>query len=202
MGLSSHLNKAGKLELPKMERRSEPDLLLHPNIPKPLHGVNPRTLLGRKWWDTERKEAQLATNFHCLACGVHKTVAKARQWLEGHEIYDINYSLGIAEYVRTVSLCHYCHNYIHDGRLQALLEKNQLSHQKYSSIIRHGDLVLSTQGLFRPSREERERDFIAGRAFGNAVEWEGWRMIVGKKMYKPLFKNLVEWTTYHSEKKE
>ena len=93
-------------------------ILLHPQIPKPMHTVNPRTILGRKWWDIVRNKSYEEKGFHCHACGVHKNDAQYKQWLEGHEFYSVNYKLGEVKFIKVVALCHSCHNYIHDGRLQ------------------------------------------------------------------------------------
>ncbi|CCQ55391.1 MAG: hypothetical protein MK111_21910 [Crocosphaera sp.] len=31
---------------------------MHPNIPKPLHGMPPRTLKDRKWWEKTKATAK------------------------------------------------------------------------------------------------------------------------------------------------
>lgn len=172
---------------------SEPKLLLGPNVPSPLHGVAPRTILGPKWWNETRQAAYRSTNFHCLACGVHKCLAEYRKWLEGHEVYRINYRLGRATYIRTVPLCHLCHNYIHDGRLEALLQEGKINHGKYAAVLQHGDRVLAEAGLKRSNRLERDKKMLAAIQAGNVAPWEQWRLVLFDKQYPPLFRSEQEW---------
>lgn len=158
-----------------------PEILCCQKIPKPLHGVVPRLLLGQSWWDKTREAAYRSTDFHCVACGVHKYDAKNRQWLEGHEVYEIDYLAGIAEYKETVPLCHFCHNYIHDGRLNCLLESGRIHQAKYVAIIQHGDAVLKKHGLKREKYE------------GPMADWGDWRLIVEGREYMPSFRSLADY---------
>ena len=84
---------------------SDPRILLHPNIPKPLHGINPRTVMGQAWWDVERKKAYAAAGFKCEACGVVKKDAMFHQWLEAHEYFDYDYDCGVLRLKKLVALC-------------------------------------------------------------------------------------------------
>lgn len=63
--------------------RTNPSILLHGNIPKPMHGTAPRVVLGQAWWNKERQAAYASTNYCCEACGVSKWEAQYHQWLEG-----------------------------------------------------------------------------------------------------------------------
>ena len=45
----------------------KPEILIHPHIPKPLHGISPRSIMGKDWWDRERQRVYKSTNFHCAA---------------------------------------------------------------------------------------------------------------------------------------
>jgi len=158
-----------------------------------MHGVAPRVVLGTNWWNRERLLCYKSTNFHCEACGVHKTLAKYKQWLEGHEVYEIDYAKGTMKFLRATPLCHYCHNYIHVGRLQWLLETGKLNQYKFAQIIQHGDAVLSQAGLVRKSKlevEEWERELVRS---GKFAPWEKWRLVVGGQKYPPKFKSYEEW---------
>jgi hypothetical protein len=156
--------------------------LLSVNIPKPLHGVAPRVILGSAWWDKTRKEAYRSTFYHCIACGVYKHQARFRKWLEGHELYTVDYLIGRSYYLETVPLCHCCHNYIHSGRLQSLLEQNEISIKKYVAIQQHGDAVLEQAGLSKPPVYN-----------GPFAPWEDWRLVLDGKEYGPKYKNEKEW---------
>ena len=169
-----------------------PEVLAGPNIPSPMHGVAPRVVLGKVWWDNERKESYKKTSYHCIACGVNKYKAKARKWLEGHELYDVDYRKGTMTYVETIPLCHYCHNYIHDGRLTWLLRSGKVSHGKYAGILQHGDKVLAEAGLRRPTRRQREEAIAELIIKGEVAEWDDWRLIVHGKKYPPI-KTYEEW---------
>jgi hypothetical protein len=168
--------------LPQCPLKLRPELLLSPNIPQPMHGMAPREILGRKWWDATRKAAYRATAFHCLACGVHKAAAEYHRWLEGHEVYSIDYVLGRMIYLETVSLCHFCHNSIHDGRLKVLLEKSEIHHAKYAAIIQHRDTVLARAGLIRSVPYN-----------GPVADWSDWRLVLNEIEYPPLFKSFKAW---------
>lgn len=197
MGLADKVNKAvNDILNPNFKLR--PELLLAPNIPKPMHGVAPRVVMGNSWWNKVKKEAKLASDNHCVACGVHKTQAKSRSWVECHEVYETDYKKGRLIYLETVTLCHYCHGYIHDGRLKHLMEKGELHQQKYVSIIQHGDRILLEAGLARLPYKDRELQVSLDIAFGKVAAWEKWRMVVEGVEYPPLYKNYQEWEEGHS----
>lgn len=112
------------------------DLLRHPTIPMPLHGVNPRSIWGSEWWDVIRRQAYAKYRHRCWACGKGKIV------LEGHENYRFDYRAGIAEFLGVVALCHYCHSFIHSGLLEILVQQRKISRQKKAAILKHGRKVL------------------------------------------------------------
>jgi hypothetical protein len=150
-------------------------------------------VLGSKWWDATRKAAYASTAYHCAACGVWKMQALGRRWLEGHERYELDYARGRATYVETVPLCHFCHNYIHDGRLLALLQRGEVHQAKYVAIMQHGDSVLFRAGLRKQTRAERDEEFRLAATRGEVAAWKDWRLVVDGVEYPPLYKSLEEW---------
>jgi len=168
-----------------------PELLLLPNIPKPLHGIAPRVVMGSKWWNAVRQAAYESTDHHCLACMVHKTRARGRSWMEAHEVYRTDYRLGRLYFIEAVPLCNFCHSFIHSGRLQALLEKNQITQQRYVAILQHGERVLAKAGLVKPKQYD-----------GPIAEWGKWRLVVERRMFKPKYKSLEEWMKHFNVEEE
>jgi len=183
--LSDRLKRLGARDESQRSWKLRPEILLCPNVPKPLHGVAPRIVLGSTWWNKERRAAYASTDFHCTACGVSKYRALFRHWLEGHEIYRIDYALGRATYLETVPLCHACHNFIHDGRLGALLERGECTQSKYDATLRHGQNVLDSAGLAR-----------LGYYAGPMAAWQDWRLVIGEAEYPPRFQSYEEWERY------
>jgi hypothetical protein len=164
-----------------------PELLLHPNIPKPLHGINPRTILGKNWWDIERNKCYIKYNFHCLACGIPKYKAKYHQWLEAHEVYDYKYIDGILTFIELVPLCHSCHNYIHSGRMQHLVNLGKFDYEKQQDILNYGDNIIEKHKLKKPELPNK------------CAEWSKWKMIVFGKEYYSKFKDVNEWIEYYDK---
>ncbi len=191
MTLKDSLKRFRKKSKPKWKRR--PEILLSDNVPQPMHGTAPRVILGQAWWDATRKKAYASCSYCCIACGVHKSQAKSKHWLEGHELYKIDYPNGKMIYIEAVPLCHFCHNYIHDGRLKHLLEKGKIYQQKYVAILKHGDTVLTAAGLKRQSREEREAIFVQRVLTNTTAPWKDWRLVIDGLEYPPKFKTPQQW---------
>lgn len=171
-----------------MNKITGPALLLCPQIPKPMHGVNPRSIKGQRWWDVERWKAYQAANYRCEACGVHKLDALFHKWLEAHEWYDIDYAKGRLTFKYLVALCHACHNYIHQGRLQQLLRQDEISELKYNTIIAHGDRILRTAKLCPSQKDAYD---------GPIADWKDWRLEFDGKLHTPKHANYAEWRKFY-----
>lgn len=166
--------------------KTRPEILLCPNIPKPLHGLAPRVILGEAWWNETRQAAYRSTGHHCIACGVHKRHAKYIQWLEGHELYKTDYKRGTLTYIETVPLCHSCHSFIHDGLMEALLRRGVIDLVKFNDVMDHGNRVLKAAKL---RKNRRTPKVIA--------PWSKWRLVLSGKEYPTRFKDYKEWEMFY-----
>ena len=181
-----------------------PDILYHPNIPKPLHGLSPRAVLGQEWWDIQRRKAYEKNNFCCWACGIHKTEANYYHWLEAHECYKIDYHKGVMEMKLITALCHTCHNYIHNGRLMMQVNKGEASQNFYNDVLEYGNSILSRridktlpyELIFLTFTLESLGSVTSKKQ--TSAKWENWRLIIGKKEFKPLHKSFEEWKEFYS----
>ena len=183
-----------------------PEILSQPNIPQPLHGLSPRVINGDAWWNATRKEVYARYDYHCIACGVHKTEAQGPKWLEAHEVYDFDYAKGIATVKSIEPLCHYCHNFIHSGRLEAIINKEK-SVDEVCTILEHGFYYLSLKGLkcFPGTLEFAKKLgysslLIEAYALPKViVPWEKWRLVFNGKEYFSLYKNEEEYNKHYSK---
>lgn len=182
----------------------KPEILTHPNIPKPLHGLNPRTLLGKEWWDHERFEAQKRTGYRCIACGVRKYEAKKYHWLEGHEYWDIDYNSGICKVVSIEPLCHYCHNFIHSGRLMMIMNKEK-TELEVRDILEHGFRILHNNNLLCFPYTLELAIMVDANFYGvdsyqettDLIPWDQWVLVLNGKEYHSKFANIQEWAKYY-----
>lgn len=166
-----------------MQQFPKPELLLHPLIPPPLHGMTPRSILGDAWWDEQRHQAAAHNFYKCWACNIPKMKAKKHKWLEGHESYDIDWKAGTCVFKEVVALCHYCHNYIHRGRLEVLLVYKKVEPAFVDAVIRHGDMITAHLPASPPPSQ--------------MAAWSDWLLIINGTPYPSRFENEVKWASYY-----
>ena len=188
-----------------------PKILLHPNIPKPLHGVNPRTLMGDRWWDTIRHQAYNQFNRRCHACGLYHSR------LDAHESYEINYTSGRIELQYVVALCRKCHLFIHDGFVLSQYQAGIFTLEFYKSLLKHG------HDLLRPWLKCYSRDWngVDWKELGvptvpfqqkfpkvkiegfdpipNPIApWEDWHLVIGDRIEYSPFRNIQHWKEHYA----
>jgi len=221
----SDIVKTIKIKLEGKMPFPNPAILLHPNLPKMMHGVSPRVLLGNAWWDEHRKKAYAKHDYRCWACGIEKSQASYRRGtLEAHEYYDVNYELGRMYLKDIVALCHSCHNFIHSGRMLMILRAGELSWSKYLDILYYGFMVLKKAGLppnqfalmsyvdaadyadykgwglpawDRTAKEKYSKAEIA-KLSNLEVAWGDWRLVIGLNEYAPKHESFDAWKNFYS----
>lgn len=189
-----------------------PAILCQPNIPLPLHGVNPRSILGQGWWRKAKADAVSRMGGRCEACGSgpEKESHKGRPWLEGHEIYKTSYSSGRLVFHGVTPLCHYCHNFVHSGRL-GCIAGNEKTWAEVREILEHGFRVISTANSIRRAKAPMKvfpgsidlarHENVRARTFGavpyvipeSMVKWEDWRMEILGNAYDPVHGSRNDW---------
>lgn len=184
----------------------KPKILTHPHIPKPLHGIAPREIMGKDWWDKERQKVYALYGYHCAACGVHKSKAKKHKWLEAHEFWDINYETGICKIQSIEPLCHYCHNFIHSGRLSVIIDKEK-SEKEVKEILEHGFKILSDNkllcfpftlslGIDLDCNTYDVKTYILRT---ENILWTDWKLIWDGKEYRSKFQSEKEWKLFYNQ---
>lgn len=88
-------------------------LITMPNVPKPLHGMPPRVIMGNTKWNMMRKRCYFDANYKCEICGCEPEKGN----LHAHELYSYDYKEGTGTFERCIAVCKTCHDGIHSGRL-------------------------------------------------------------------------------------
>jgi hypothetical protein len=177
----------------------KPELLQHPMIPRPLHGVAPREIKGREWWDTVRNTAYATNNFCCWACG-------DREFLNAHEVYDVNYALGRTTFMEVVALCEACHHFIHIGLYGTFLLRGSVGVQEFKRVVKSRYQILKKAhlkanwgfyqvvgGLIRTYSIQDTKwlqDILKDKVpppIVDDVPWGKWRMVFEGVEYPPKF---------------
>ena len=191
-------------------------LIAMPNIPRPLHGVNPRTLLGTSTWNHMRKACYAQANDTCEICGYKPENLRHRH---GHEVYEIDYAHGTAKFVRVFCLCSLCHlACIHTGRALTLWKKNNPLYPTefllkgaehafkiiHDYNVEHPDADLRAYSTFldylkhdelKGTMEEliKKYDIKFYTEVEDMAEWGDWKLIVGNREYPTPYASKEEW---------
>ena len=131
------LNKPLKMNLDKVDvpYATDASVILDLPIPPALWTVNPRRLLGKKWWDAMRKKVYQRNNGFCLACG-----SDGR--MEAHERYTYDLKNHISTFAEIIPLCNKCHLFIHWRGVD--------NPNKRRAILIHGMNLLKANHLLIP----------------------------------------------------
>lgn len=198
-------------------------LLTMPNIPHPLHGMAPRTILGNTTWTHMRKRCYFQADYKCQACGADLGTGKCH----AHEVYDINYPAGESKFKRTVCLCPRCHvRGIHSGRMLTMFKKGDplMSKEKLLDGVENLFRIIYEWNQAHPKEEPLRAygtfiDYIKWPPISKemlalvkkydmkfyiedydlSARWDKWHLIIGDKSYHTKYKDADDWAKQMDE---
>lgn len=221
MGLSKTIIKQYDVKLvdgwlPPKEGEDVRPLIGMPNIPRPLHGVNPRTILGASTWNHMRRACYAKADNTCEICGAKPENLRHRH---GHEVYEIDYAKGTAKFNRVFCVCSLCHlACIHTGRALTLWKKNNPLYPTEFLLqgAEHAFKIISEYNKDNPGADLRAYstflDYLKydelkepmeklikkyGTKFytevDDMVEWKDWKLIIGSQEHPTPYASESEW---------
>lgn len=195
-------------------------ILTMPNVPKPLHGLAPRTIMGNTAWNYMRKKCYAAHDYKCEVCGADPK--EFNQYCHAHELYEYDYPTGEAKFVRCVCLCPRCHIYpgVHTGRALTLYKKHDIFMSKKTILegleqtfrliheynVKHPDE--KPLRLFTATLEFMTQDELCAEVLelihkydikfydikaSDTADWDDWHLLIGNKEHKTPYADYDEW---------
>lgn len=190
-------------------------LITMPNVPRPLHGLAPRIIMGQSTWNHIRKRCYFDAGYKCEICGADPPKGQ----LHAHELYTIDWEKGTSKFERCIAICRQDHDFIHSGRLVTLFkEGNPLyprsyvldtvekgfkliheynsSHRDKKPLMAYGTFLeyLKVPELAEEMKrliEKYEMRFYAEPK--HIAKWGDWRLIIGQKEYATPYADQGEW---------
>lgn len=198
-------------------------LITMPNVPRPLHKLNPRNIMGASTWNHVRKRCYFDAGYKCEICGIDFADIKPRY--AAHELYSYDWIAGTGKFERCIAVCAVCHNAIHSGRLITMYKNdNPLYPKEYVlKVVEHCfSLVHKYNAEHRNKKplkvystflEYLKVDDLADdmarlidmydiqfyQEPKHIAKWGDWRLIIGDKEHKTPYKDEGEWMTAMEE---
>lgn len=194
------------------ENISGAKILTMPNIPRPLHGRNPRTIMGSAGWDAMRTSCYKKAKYTCEACG------KKLLHPQAHELYSISYVEGTQKFIRCVCLCDLCHKGVHSGHavtdyLNGKITKEELFdivENVFRLVSEHNELNKNSKPLkvyaafLRCLKIPELRDDVSAlieeyniefykERISRSASWSDWHLVFGNALFGPLYKTYSDW---------
>ena len=198
-------------------------LIAMPNIPRPLHGVCPRTILGTSTWNHMRKGCYYRADDTCEICGYKPENLKHRH---AHEVYEIDYANGVAKFHNVYCLCSLCHlGCIHTGRALTLWKQDNPLYPTEFLLqgAEHAFKIISEYNRDHPGADLRAYstflDYLKhdklrepmleliekyGIKFytevDDMVDWNKWKLIIGDQEYATPYASEDDWLATMDER--
>ena len=116
-------------------------LITMPNVPRPLHGLPPRKLMGDTTWNRVRKRCYYDAGYKCEICGEEPPKGQ----LHAHELYTYDFAEGTGTFERCIAVCKKCHDFIHSGRLVTMFKNGNMLYPKsyLLTVVEKGFKIIS-----------------------------------------------------------
>lgn len=176
-----------------------PEILSQDVIPMQMHGVNPRSIMGRAAWDVMRKKIYARHGYICSACGTPSRQALFKPYLEAHEYYEIDYNRREMRLIDMEPLCHACHSFVHGGLMGARISQGSMSRPMAKQILAHGVEVLRKSGGMIPHFAHAHCRYlgiqhrIPIKPVPPQYGWSGWKLIWDGREYPSPYPTYYEW---------
>lgn len=195
-------------------------IIAMPNVPAPLHGQAPRTLLGKSTWDHMRKFCYYNANYKSQISGEDLDGTTNDKKCNAHELYSYDYVHGKAYFERAVCISPVEHNFIHSGRMLTMYKKgNPLMPKKYLlKVVENGFRIIHDWNKAHPKKRPlRVYATIADYALVPSLReemlelidkydikfykeddkmtagWGEWSLHIGNKDYESPYATQKEW---------